>query len=128
MIITRMLKISFFLKCMFKSFIFMKMWTQMWIRRFSDIHNIMHTCRRLIIFYFNDINTNYVMESSLKWLRSLENILRVSRERYHWAPRVCFTKHSNNDDIRNCCQTDESGSEGIRHNCRRIRRHCNCIV
>jgi len=27
-----------------KSFIFMKMCTQMWIRRFSGIHYIMHMC------------------------------------------------------------------------------------
>jgi len=33
-----------FSKCMFKSIIFMQMWTQMWIRKFSEIHYIVHMC------------------------------------------------------------------------------------
>jgi len=37
----KIIKIKFVFKCMFKAFIFMK---QMWIRRFSDMHSIMHMC------------------------------------------------------------------------------------
>ena len=40
----KLIKIKKKSMCMFISFIFMKMWTQMWITRFSDIHYNMHMC------------------------------------------------------------------------------------
>jgi len=38
----KIMKIKFVSEVYVNSFIFMKMWTQMWIRRFSGIHYSMH--------------------------------------------------------------------------------------
>ena len=46
-----------------KSFIFMTMWSQMWIRRFLGIHYIMHMCWSLSFSIFYDIYSNYLMDS-----------------------------------------------------------------
>jgi len=59
----KIMKINFVFEVYVNPFIFMKMWKQMFIRRFSGIHYIMHMCWSLSFFYFDDIYTNYVMES-----------------------------------------------------------------
>jgi len=60
----KIMKIKYVFEVYGKSFIFMKMWTQMCIRRFSGI-SLYHAyvLKLIIFFYFNDIYTNYVMES-----------------------------------------------------------------
>jgi len=40
----KIMKNKFVFEVYVQSFIFMKMWTQMWIRRFYGIHYIMHMC------------------------------------------------------------------------------------
>ena len=90
MIIMTMLKL-WKLNLFSKSFIFMKMWTQMWLRRFLGIHYIMHAyVLKLIIFYFNDIYTNYVMESLivLDIKASLASRSRVPGFSRPWENRV----------------------------------------
>ena len=86
-------KLNLFSKCM--SFIFMKMWTQMWIRRCSDIDYIMHMCWRLLCSISMMLKQIIYWNQKIIWYKSIiSKNIKASLTSYQWRWIHCGTQFS----------------------------------